>query len=272
MRHFELEGLWWSPDQPENRWTGKLSYHQRDGITLSIIQSLLPSFSFCGGESESYEVLHGSTSDGKPISLLHCYETSSRMSLGSEGTSRTRTLGANSVVVGLHALSADFVVSSASLSVQHLSKWWGRSGLEMDPTVVRPDMAVKYTAPRPLLLCDDGEYRVSLRLGASGRVGKGKASLEESVTFEIEAVVPMRLSELQRRVRTCTDFLSIACLALCEIDELELEQPDSANHPQQRGTFHAVPLYRSREKASIVHMLFRGDEIEKRLPDLFSAW
>jgi hypothetical protein len=274
MRQFELEGLWWSPDQPENQWTGKLSYHQRDGITLSIIESLrsVPSFSFGGGRNESYEVLHGRTTDGKPISLLHCYETSSRMSLGSEGAPRTRTLGANSVVVGLHARSADFAVSSASLSVQHLSEWWGRSGLEMDATVVRPDAAVKYTAPPPLLLCDDGEYRVSLRLGVSGGVVKGKASLEESVTFEIEAVVPMPLSDIQRRVRTCADFLSIACLALCEIDELELEQPGSADQPKQRGTFHAVPLYRSREKASIVHMLFRGGEAEKRLPDLFSAW
>ena len=129
-----------------------------------------------------------------------------------------------------------------------------------------------YTAPPPLLLCDDGDYRVFLRLSVSGRVGKGKASLEESVTFEIETAVPRPLSELQRRVRVCTDFLSIACLSHCEIDELEPEHAESADHPKQRGTFHAVPLYRSREKASIVHMLFRGGEVEKRLPDIFTAW
>ena len=224
MRQFELDGLWWSPDQPENRWTGTLSYHQRDGITLSIIEPLssVPSFSFGGGKDESYEVLHGRTTDGKAVSLLHFYETSSRMSVGGEGASRTRTLGANSVVVGLHARSADFLVSCASLSVTHLSEWWGRSGLEMDPTVARPDVVVKYTAPPQLLLCDDGEYRVSLRPGVSGRVGNGKATLEESVTFEIEAMVPTPLSELQRRIRACTDFLSIACLALCEIDGLDL--------------------------------------------------
>ena len=274
MRQFELDGLWWNPQQPENQWTGKLSYHQWDGITLSTIEPLssVPSFSFGGGKDETFEVLHGRTTEGKPVSLLHCYETSSRMTVGGEGVSRVRTLGANSVVVGLHARAANFLVSCASLSISQLREWWGRSGLEMDPTVARPDVAVQFTAPPPLLLCDDGEYRVSLRLGVSGGVGDRKATLEESATFEIEAMVPRRLSELQRRIRTCTDFLSIASLTLCDIAELELEQPESADQPKQRGTFHAVPLYRSREKASTVHMLFRGNEAEKRLPDLFAAW
>ena len=123
MRQFELEGLWWKPDQRENQWTGKLSYHQRDGISLSIVEPLssVPSFSFGGGRVESYDVLHGRTTEGRATSLLHCYETSSRMSLGGAGASRTRTLGANSVVIGLHARAADFLVSSASLSVHHLS-------------------------------------------------------------------------------------------------------------------------------------------------------
>jgi hypothetical protein len=275
MQQFQFEGLWWSPDQPEDQWVGRLSFHQRDGITLSIIQPLssVPSFSFGGGRSEAYGLLHGRTTDGKAISIFHCYETSSKMSISGEGSSRTRTLGANSLIVGLHARTADLLVSTATLSVRHLSEWWGRSGLEMDPTVERPNSVVRYTAPAPLVLCDDGDLRVSLRSGVSGRVGNGKATLEESVTFEIEAAVPKPLSELQRRIRACTDFLSIACLTLCEIDELELEQPESADQPTQRGTFHAVPIYRSRERGSvIVHMLFRGGEVRERLPELFNAW
>jgi hypothetical protein len=274
MQQFQLEGLWWSPDEPETQWVGKLSFHQRDGIGLSIIQPLssVPSFSFGGGATESYDVLHGRTTDGKAISLLHCHETSSQMNFSGEGSSRTRTLGANSLIVGFHARAADPLVSSASLSVRHLNDWWGRSGLAMDPAVERHNAIVRYTAPPPLVLCDDGQFRVSLRAGVSGRVGNRKATLDESVTFEIEAVVPRPLSELHRCIRACTDFLSIACLALCEIDELELEQPESADEPEQRGTFHAVPIYRDRERASIVHMLFRGAEVEDRLPHLFKSW
>jgi hypothetical protein len=272
MRQFKLEHLWWNPYQPENQWTGGLSYHQRDGITLSVVEPLrsVSSFSLGGGKDESYEVLHGRATDGKAISVLHCYETSSRMGLGGAGASRTRTLGANSMVVGLHVRSADFFVSRASLSIHHLSEWWGRSSLEIDPSVARPNVAVKFTAP-PLLLYSDGEYRISLRSDVSGRVGNGKAALEENVCFEIEPVVPRPLSDLQRRVRVCTDFLSIVCLALCEIDELELEQSQYVDQSQQRGTFHTVPIYHSRAKASTVHMLFRGDEAQDRLPNLFTG-
>jgi len=276
MQQFQLDGLWWSPDQPENQWVGKLSFHQRDGIILSIIRPLIsvPSFSFGGGGGEAYELLHGRTTDGKAVSLLHCYETFSQMNLNGAGSSRTRTLGANSLILGFHAGAADPLVSSVTVSVHHLSDWWGRSGLDTDSTVERPNVVVRYTAPAPLLLHDDGAFRVSLRSGVTGSVGNGKATLQEAVTFEIDAVAPSPLTEFQRRIRACTDFLSVACLALCEIHELELEQPESAEQPKQRGTFHAVPIYRSRESrgSAIVHMLFRAREFEGRLPDLFKAW
>ena len=275
MQPFQHEGLWWTPAEPDVQWVGKLSFHPRDGAILSLIEPLndVPSFSF-GGGAETYEVLHGRATEGKPISLLRCYERASRMSLSGAGASRTREIAANALIVGLHTDTDDPIVSSVRASVHHLGDWWGASGLAFDSTVVRPDVVVRYTAPAPLLLHDDGVFRVWLRAGATGRVGNREANLHESVTFDVEAVSPHPLSQFQRRVRACTDFLSVACLALCEIDELEMATPDSSDEDSERGTFHAVPIYRGRDRQGSVvgHMLFRGHEFEARLPSLFASW
>jgi hypothetical protein len=269
MQHFEHEGLWWDPADRNDQWAGTLSFDRRDGIALSIVEPLR-SPRFGGGASPA--LIHGVTTDGKAVSLLRCYETSVRMNFGAAGASRVITVGANALIVGFHAEDTDPPLSAASLSLRHLTDWWGRTGLDLDPTVERPNVVVRYTAADPLQLRDDGAFRVSLRTALSGSVGKGKATLHESVTFEIEAATPVRLSEFHRRVRECADFLSIACLALCEINELELTA--AGDDRDVRGTFHAVPIYRSREgrTASIVHMLFRAQDVEHRLPELFGAW
>jgi hypothetical protein len=270
QQHFEHQGLWWDPADLNDQWVGTLSFDRRDGITLSLVEPVRsPRF----GGAESPALIHGLTTDGKAVSLLRCYEAASRTNFGGAGTLRTITVNANALIFGFHAREIDPLLSSASLSLRHLSEWWGRTGLEQDTTVERPNVAVRYTAADPLPLRDDGTFRVSLRRSLSGSVGKGKAALQESVTFEVEASTPARLSEFHRRVRECEDFLSIACLALCEIDELELTaEGDDNGHA--RGTFHAVPIYRSRERgtSSTVRMLFRAEEVEDRLPALFSTW
>jgi hypothetical protein len=270
QQNFEHQGLGWDPADPSDQWVGTLSFDRRNGIALSLVEPLRsPRF----GGAEFPALIHGVTTDGKAVSLLRCYETASRMNFGRAGALRTITVGANALIFGFHASEIDPLLSAASLSLRHLSEWWRRTGLEQDTTVERPNVVVRYTAADPLQLHDDGTFRVSLRRSLSGSVGKGKAALQESVTFEIEASTPTRLSEFHRRVRECEDFLSIACLALCEVDELELTAAVGDNG-DARGTFHAVPIYHSRERgtSSTVRMLFRAEEIEHRLPALFSAW
>ena len=267
QQHFEHQGLWWDPADPSDHWVGTLSFDRRDGIALSLVEPLR-SPRFSGAESPA--LIHGVTTDGKAVSLLRCYETTSNMRFGGGAALRTITVSANALIFGFHASELDPLLSSASLSLSHLGDWWGRTGLEQDTTVERPNVGVRYTSADPLQLRDDGLFRTSLRRSISGSVGRRQATLQESVRFNIEASTPTRLSEFHRRVRECADFLSIACLALCEIEELELTSADG----DSRGTFHAVPVYRGRESrnARTVHMLFRAEELADRLPALFTAW
>ncbi len=169
---------------------------------------------------------------------------------------------------------------------QHAGVWWDpRDPSQRWVGTLRFDrrdgIGLTLTVPveEPVLLPDlrehdDGAFRFSVRSAVAGSIGNRRATLREETRFEIHASTPTPLSELQRQVRVCGDFLSIACLALCETEELELSLPagDEDARPE-RGTFHAVPIYRGREgRPSVANMLFRFGDIAERAPELFRSW
>jgi hypothetical protein len=271
MEPFQHDGVWWDPRNLSQRSVGTLRFDRRDGIGLTLTLPvekpvLLPKL-------REHDILFGLTSAGKAITLLRCFELSSRGQLFGAAAPRTVEIHANALIVGFHVHVADPLLASVSVSFRNMGDWWGRSGLEWDTSVKQPDLAVRYTSSEPLILHDDGTLRFSVKSGVAGSVGNRRATLREETRFEIHASTPTPLSEFQRQVRVCGDFLSIACLALCDTDELELSLPAGEDARGERGTFHAVPVYRGQEKrSSIAHMLFRFGDIEERVTELFQSW
>lgn len=272
MEPFQHEGIWWDPRDPSQRWVGTLRFDRRDGIGLTLTVPVEKPVLF--PDLREHDILMGLTSDGKAVTLLRCFERSSHGHLFGAGSPRTLEVHANALIVGFHTDVADPPLTSASVSFRHMDEWWGRSGLEWDSSVKQPDIAVRYTNTEPLVLHDDGAFRFSVKSGVAGSIGNRRATLREETRFEIHASTPTPLSELQRQIRVCGDFLSIACLALCETEELELSLAAGEDDARpERGTFHAVPIYRGKEgRSSVAHMLFRFGDIAERAPELFRSW
>lgn len=249
MEPFEHDGVWWDPRDPSQRWVGTLRFDRRDGIGLTLTRLVEKPVLF--PKLREHDILLGLTSAGKAITLLRCFELSSRGQLFGAGAPRTIEIHANGLIVGFHVDVADPLLASVSVSFRNMDDWWGRSGLEWDSSVKQPDLAVRYTSSEPLVLHDDGAFRFSVRSGVASSVGNRRATLREETRFEIHASTPTSLSEFQRQVRVCGDFLSIACLAWCDTDELELALPAAEDAREERGTFHAVPIYRGQESAPL---------------------
>lgn len=239
---FQHGGVWWDPRDPSQRWVGTLRFDRRDGIGLTLTVPVEKPALFT--DLREHKIMLGLTSDGKAVTLLRCFERSSHGQLFAAGSPRTLEVHANALIVGFHTDFADPLLTSASVSFRHMDEWWGRSGLEWDSTVKQPDIAVRYTNTEPLVLHDDGAFRFSVRSGVAGSIGNRRATLREETRFEIHASTPTPLSELQHQVRVCGDFLSIACRALCETEELELSLPAGEDDARpERGTLHAVPKH-----------------------------
>ena len=269
MDSFQHDGVWWDPTQPNEQWVGTLRFDKRDGASLTVTfpserADFFPSM-------KRYDLILGLTTNGTAITLFNCFDRFTRGTLAK--VPRRIEIFVNSLIVGFHCNSRDPLVSTASVAFQHLTEWWGHSGIEQDFTVTAPDLAVRYTSPAPLVVHDDGLWRVSLRPTAASSSGRHRITLHEEVRFELKASTPQPLSECRRRVQDCEDFLSIACFTLCAIDTLVLVPSRAPDAPTQLGTFHAMPIYKSRDRGSAVeHTLLRSSDIAARVPEILSAW
>jgi hypothetical protein len=270
MKPIEHDGVWWDVRDPEREWVGTLRVDKHDEIVLTVTvptekPELFPTL-------HEYELILGIASNGTPITLINCFDRRTQGSLF--GAPRRVEIHANAAIVGFHCKDSDPVLSSASVRLRHLKEWWGRSGIESDNSLKPPDFGARYRSSEPVLIYDNEHFRISIRSFITGSVGRYEASMEEDVAFEMSASTPRPLSEFQRLSRACGDFLSVACLTLCDVEDFSLVPPAEAGGTRRIGTFHAVPFFKKRAERSsaVAHMLFRFADIEEHAQAVFGAW
>ena len=269
MDHIEYDGIWWHSPEPDHAWPGTVRFDRRQGTVLTVRVDNQKPEPF--GPLREYELIHGVASNGIPITLINCFD---RLSQGSSfTTSRRLEIYANEMIAGLHCDSADPMLSVVTVRFAHMNEWWGQSGFENDPSVKLPDFAARYKTKRPLVL-SEGPFRVSIKPYAIGSFSARQVLIKEQIVFEIESAEPRRLSEFQRITKMCNDFLSVACSALCEIEEFSVVPPRLEGDRPRMGTLHAVPFLKNRErrKSSSAKMLFTFSDIAARPQTLFAEW
>lgn len=80
---FQYEGVWFTPENPDNRMFGILSYEPGEGINLKLIQAAGGLGNFMGAGS-NFEVLQGITAnpDIKHVTLINCRSGNARTGMG----------------------------------------------------------------------------------------------------------------------------------------------------------------------------------------------
>lgn len=77
---FELKGIWWLPDQPDQRISGILSFRNENKILLELLGSLYEKKALGGNDIFQPEVILGVSDSGHICTLFKNYETSSNLS------------------------------------------------------------------------------------------------------------------------------------------------------------------------------------------------
>jgi hypothetical protein len=270
MDAFEHDGVWWDPANPHEQWVGTLQFDPSVGATLVV--TLPPERPNPFPPLESYDLLVGVTTAGKRITLIDCLERLSTAWFGA--APRRIEIFAHTVVVGLHCESADPLMASASVTFQHLSEWWRRAGIEFDLTERLTDVGVRYVKPEPLVVQDDDTWRVSVGPAIAGTFRTDRVALWEIVRLVIEAKTPRPFSEFRPRISAFGDFLSIACLTLCSVDELVIVDRAEPGECAAEGTVHDVPIYKRRERRAslFVRSLLHFADIDGRAREILRAW
>lgn len=270
MESFEHDGVWWVAEDPDCRWTGTVRFEPRDGATLSVI--LPGGRSDHGAPPETSAVIVGVTTAGKAVSLLDCFTVSVSAPMP---VTRRIDIFANGVIVGFHCDRTDPLVATASATFDHLTAWWGRSGVEWTSTTDAPGLAVRYAAPPRLVVYEADPWTIAIEVGASRAPGDHLIALRETARFVVNATAPRPLSEFRQWMQACGDFLSIVCATLCNVESFTVVPSRAPEAIERPGTFHASPLYENRDRGAwsvIGNALVRVDDLEGRVPAILGAW
>ena len=94
---FEHDGVWWDPQNADERWVGTLRFDERDGATLTVVGPATDGNPF--QPMDIHDVILGVSADGIGITLISCYE---RSRSGAFGPAPRRTeIFANHVITSL---------------------------------------------------------------------------------------------------------------------------------------------------------------------------
>ena len=148
-------GHWWLPENPNNRISGSLSIHQREGIELKAVGSLIsiPAFMNAENNSLSSPVVLGQTAEGKSISLLDVTPGEHKGNPFSSGFT-TSVYNANVAIVGSKHFSSKEEVHFESVDAKFdlLNEWLGESGIrrvrdDLDDRGCLIRMTIEYKFP-----------------------------------------------------------------------------------------------------------------------------
>jgi hypothetical protein len=172
MEPLQHDGIWWDPREPHERWVGTLRFDEHDGVSLTLtVPAEKPDLS---PPLRTYDLILRMAPSGKLFTLIGCFDRSTHGSLF--GVPRTVEIHANARIVGFHCDAGDPLLSAVSVSFLHANEWRGRSGIESDPTVKWPDFAARYTSTEPVLLHDDGIFRITLRSSVGASIGNHQST------------------------------------------------------------------------------------------------
>lgn len=165
MESFEYDGLWYLPENPQNKFAGVLQFTPETGGTLRIIgnslinqQAALVSEHNKGNNifdlplNTVFEFFCGHLSTGDQVTLYKCQLNGETFSDGYGGA----TLSIKTIFWGYHFASKDDL-SFESISVQYtnLDRWIGKSGFEggiqydeNSKKAIKLDL--KYELPEPM--------------------------------------------------------------------------------------------------------------------------
>jgi hypothetical protein len=172
----EWAGLWWLPDEPDDRVPGVLRYDPEGGAVLSLIgtfedrilSSRSPGVVVHEGQ-RTWDVIHG-VAEQREITLLGCVPTSTNRTFGARVSSPDKqTVKSAAALIGVHVSSEDDAAFSAvEVSVEDLRTWAASSVFKgsVGAPEGKPDgtgsISVKPVEARSVVV-DGTEFRLELR-------------------------------------------------------------------------------------------------------------
>jgi hypothetical protein len=273
-------GYWWIPEDPTQRYPGRLSYDPKDGARLELlIEKDTPSFT---PAIEAYPLVHGVTNSGRDITLINCYTINDRWS---HVGITTQTIFGHLALDGFHLPSAENAnIRSISATVPFLSSWLGTTGIDITHDKDLKDFDIAYRQLPPLIarIASSMELKVSVlpaSIPIAGVFGEG-VTIRENIWLSLKPEQPQPYSDLLNALHVAFDFFTFACMGLCSAEDIQFE---ADFHPRTltngamvypRAHFHYMPVY-SPKKQKTPHpmdVLLKHSDLSNQFEPFLARW
>lgn len=265
----EIAGLWWLPENPNNKWVGNLVLQAKQSPRLKFtmpkgFETKLP---------DTPAVMHGCDQHGKHITLLHLSQT--------EATSSSAlsqiTYSAGYAILGIDLPNVEaFEVQSVILHVQHLYDWVNASGFEWrEPS---PDeVTLSYRTPQTMTFNLDGDLTIEMCPSFSYRRGR-ESRLEEDTYLKFNSRRGLGIADCKALLNPIRHLLHFAVLQ--PIYPLRVQCIKDGHGVKLNNDFfpHEIDLCwaLNRDRVDPVWRddlwVFRFSDVQPRFAEFFGQW
>lgn len=206
---FEYTGVWWLPENSDNKISGTLKFNPIEGIDLELIGA------FKGLKDIKTmlqpKIILGISSNGKIITLHDCFEYHSR-----HARFLTSSFVVNVIFEGHHfEKEEDIIFDSLSINYSQLEEWTGISGFQIDTETDANHHLIKheviYEPPQKIEVnLDNLKISVNSDFSYNWR-GIDDVNLKQTTFIKMEPDKPTHYNDFQKNIcYHIQNFLSLA--------------------------------------------------------------
>lgn len=271
QRSFESPGVFWLPENPDQKVTGQLSHTTDDGPQVRLV----------GGFASSVfgvsRVVHG-VLDSAPCTLFNCRYVSSRDSYGGL---RQIVFEADLLLVGEHVASLDELVFVGSfVRFGGLDEWVNFGAIKIGPPegdmVTTPSKFDLVTQQPITVKSEQMGGTVTLCGHYNGSFGHRKIDWEYHSFFELSLDNPISIRTLSKSVfelQYLFTLLTWARAPISYLSVLRLVAKDAMNPQGKRWSgLYGHWAATSQEDKTSSHLLTYLADIFDDLPQIIAAW
>lgn len=297
MQTFEMKGLWWVPEAPEEQIAGFLKFADESGAELELLgllPDLDPSSDPVLTAGDAVSVIHGVSTNGKRISLLQCSRISSTLTFGMGAS--TSTYRAAFAIRGAHIGPFERLrVKRVWLSFDSLAEWYVPTAIRTEITDrsgegtgrgVRVSFSADLVPETPsdhVVQLPFGEMRIATLI-QSQFGGRDQVSLTQEVSFVSEFSEPLPFEKvLHHIVYHLQNLVTLGVGAPISITQmsmvfatekdLSLEEPSDTSQPYAEvfhETTRADAMRSARGRIHRHRMVFTFDDIRAQWPTVLT--
>lgn len=292
IEKFEYKGVWWLPDNPEKQISGTLMFVPGEGAVLDLVGSFNGSFveiksTNCikrvwTGKPFEPEIILGTSSNGKSITLHKCVETKR---LDSSSGFPTSSFYANIVFIGWHFTKPEELKFKSFFVNYPYFEEWSKIGVfsyRRESEEKSKQYEVKYEVPEPVKAKIDN-FKISFdhNLNVSGDWIR-EVNLKHTTFIKIEPEDELYFEEYQSILYHLQNFLSLATTrVICPLSieattehykRVSTFSKGKVHHPHIEIFYNVIGKVDLSEKLNYYDMLFTFEDISGQFETYLQNW